>query len=587
MKPEPGQPQLVPVGDGHYICDTPSERFPIYTRGNAGEVYPEVFYPLSWSISAAEGDAAFRNSMLAGRGIRKSDLTEDAALASGVFNGYAYLNLSVVRIIAVRMPSATMEDVDSTFMGSSEAPPYEPHPDDKNWRASLGSLRAAWQAIRTTDLPELVVAKRRVKAWTNALPAVDAPTDELIAYLEAEQLFLYELFEQHLIISGRSALALGALQAMCRDELDDEPLALALISGLGDVESATPSQGLWDLGRTVAASTELTAIFDAGLDGLEERLRAGVDTAAFLAEFDEFLAENGCRGPNEWETACATWGTDHSLPLALVDRMRGADADHEPALQIARLAKDSEARSREALAQLRGPKRWLFRQALTSARVFAAGRERSKTTVIKAIHEVRLRTITVAQRLAAETPDGQPDDLWFLLRHELPDYRADPAGMAQLIAERRAMRDTLSKLEPPFIFKGQIPPIEEWTPRDARKAEVTAAALGETLSGIAGCTGKATGRAVVVTDPSQPGDLGPGDVLVAPFTDPSWTPLFVPADAVIVDVGAAMSHAVIVSRELGIPCVVSVTDATRRIPDGALVEVDGTNGTVTILELPA
>jgi pyruvate,water dikinase len=82
----------------------------------------------------------------------------------------------------------------------------------------------------------------------------------------------------------------------------------------------------------------------------------------------------------------------------------------------------------------------------------------------------------------------------------------------------------------------------------------------------------------------DPTALEPGDVLVAPITDPSWTPLFVPAAAVIVDVGAPLSHAIIVSRELGIPCVVSVTDATRKIRDGALVRVDGDTGAVTVLE---
>jgi pyruvate,water dikinase len=85
-------------------------------------------------------------------------------------------------------------------------------------------------------------------------------------------------------------------------------------------------------------------------------------------------------------------------------------------------------------------------------------------------------------------------------------------------------------------------------------------------------------------DPADAVDLEPGEVLVAPITDPAWTPLFLPSAAVVVNVGALMSHAVIVSRELGIPCVVSVDDATSRIPNGALVEVDGTAGTVTILE---
>ena len=75
-------------------------------------------------------------------------------------------------------------------------------------------------------------------------------------------------------------------------------------------------------------------------------------------------------------------------------------------------------------------------------------------------------------------------------------------------------------------------------------------------------------------------------MLIAPITDPSWTPLFVPAAAVVVDVGAALSHAIIVSRELGIPCVISAAGATRSIPDGARVRVDGDTGLVTILSVP-
>jgi pyruvate,water dikinase len=89
----------------------------------------------------------------------------------------------------------------------------------------------------------------------------------------------------------------------------------------------------------------------------------------------------------------------------------------------------------------------------------------------------------------------------------------------------------------------------------------------------------------VVLDPGDPRGLEPGEILVAPVTDPAWTPLFVPAAAVVVDVGAQITHAVIVSRELGLPCVVSVTGATRTIPDGALIEVDGAAGTVTIISL--
>ena len=94
----------------------------------------------------------------------------------------------------------------------------------------------------------------------------------------------------------------------------------------------------------------------------------------------------------------------------------------------------------------------------------------------------------------------------------------------------------------------------------------------------------AIGRARVITDPGDPRGLEPGDVLVAAITDPAWTPLFVSAGAVVVELGAPMSHAMIVSRELGVPCVTGVLNASQRIKDGMLLEVDGGRGTVTILD---
>ena len=95
-----------------------------------------------------------------------------------------------------------------------------------------------------------------------------------------------------------------------------------------------------------------------------------------------------------------------------------------------------------------------------------------------------------------------------------------------------------------------------------------------------------TGTARIVLDPSDPGAVDLGDIMIAPTTDPSWTPLFLSAAGVVVNVGAVASHAAIVCRELGVPCAVSVVDATRRIPDGATISIDGATGTVTVIELP-
>ena len=102
------------------------------------------------------------------------------------------------------------------------------------------------------------------------------------------------------------------------------------------------------------------------------------------------------------------------------------------------------------------------------------------------------------------------------------------------------------------------------------------------LRGIAVCPGVASGRARIVLDPADPRGIEPDEILVAPITDPAWTPLFLAAAAVVVDVGAQQSHAAIVARELGIPAIVSVTGASSTIPDGTWLTVDANTGEVHV-----
>jgi pyruvate,water dikinase len=218
--------------------------------------------------------------------------------------------------------------------------------------------------------------------------------------------------------------------------------------------------------------------------------------------------------------------------------------------------------------------------ALAAAPVFLAGRERTKTNIIRLVNEMRVGSHALGRRMVERGVFDAPTSGSMLSDEELDDFLAEPEAWVDTIRKREAQYRVLFGLEPPFVFGGQVPPLRGWSTRDTTSTPV---AGGTTLAGIPGCPGRATGRARVVLDPADPGALEPGDVLVAPITDPAWTPLFVPAAAVVVDVGAQLSHAVIVSRELGIPCVVSVTGATRLIPDGAEVDVDGTAGTVTVV----
>jgi pyruvate,water dikinase len=577
---------MVDVGVGEYLSEVPSTRFPVYTRGNAGEVWPDVAYPLTVSLSREVGDDLYTGPTLATGLIEPADIAEGPTCFGGVFAGYMYLNVSLNRVVAIRSPGLSIEQSDATFLGTEGvAPPHRPHPDDANRRAGLRGLRFAWRVLGRTSVPHLEPDRRLVDDWRRRVPDLLAADDAaLVATLRELVHPTTELFARHIRVTLEAGAAVQTLASICEDRLGDRSAAFRMLAGIGDVDSAAPSYALWQLGRLAATDPAVAVEFERGVAGLDARLRADARARQFVIAFDAFLARFGSRGPNEWESACETWATEPALPLTLIDRMRRASDDHDPALRRGDLVADRErtiADARERVGRLR---RWLFERALRSSTVLSQARERSKTIVVDLIQVSRLVARELDRRLVARS-GGTPKDLWFVLAGELDDYVADPASFRAVVTTRRGVREELARRVPPFVFDGAIPSADTWPLRDAVSGAAPLPA-GGMLVGIGGCPGTAEGRARVITDPGDPGDLGPGDVLVAPLTDPSWTPLFVPVEAVVVDVGGQMSHAVIVSRELGRPCVVSATGATGRIPDGAVVRVDGDAGTVTVLSLP-
>jgi pyruvate,water dikinase len=338
----------------------------------------------------------------------------------------------------------------------------------------------------------------------------------------------------------------------------------------------------------VASSAELTALFDAGVVGLLDRLRASASPEAtrFHTGFAAFLVEFGSRGPNEWEVRSPTWETRPELALSAIDRMRLAPEHLSPAAQHALRATQRAAAAEELLDLVEGDPdtHGQLTVAIAATRAWLPGRERTKTNNIRLIHEMRMPMRELGRRMVERGAFDEIEDFGFVRAGEMPTLLRDPHALTGAIRERRAAYRELGRLEPPFVFVGAPEAPSTWPRRDEVRAQVLG--VGESMVGVPGCPGVAQGRARVVHDPGDPTALEPGDVLVAPITDPSWTPLFVAAAAVVVDVGAPLSHAVIVSRELGIPCVVSATNATDRLPDGALVRVDGNTGEVTVLADP-
>lgn len=572
-----------------FMDDEPSARFPIYCRGNTGEVFPNVATPLGGSLIGLHARIAQEEFFLEMGGMTRKDMGEPGMSAlTGFFGGYLYGNMSAARLVAVRTPGMGVADIDQQMFGTSDAPPYRRQPGDRSLLAGLRMGRAAMRYLFRPDFGFLDDDRAETTAWLRSLPDLSTATDAQLLDIAAAAGPRFGHDMQSLLRATiGSGLGAGGLERFVPMALPDEPGAIPrLLSGLGTIETAGPSSALWTLGRMVAASPALTEVFDGGVRGVVARLdarRAEPDVGAFLDALDAFVAEHGHRGPDEFELASDTWGTNPEIALGAVERLRLSPASADPTAANQRLAIERAELTARAVKGLPRPLRALFRRMLATAITGAAGRERAKGTLVRGLYGTRLALHELARRLVERGAVEDPFAMFMVTIDELRELIVDPAPLRAVIAERRARYEELNALVPPFVFEGRIPDPSTWARRGVDTAQ--AASAGDTLTGMGVSGGSAKGRARVVRDPADPRGIEPGDVLVAPITDPSWTPLFLTATAVVVEVGAMQSHAAIVARELGIPAVVSVSGCMSRIADGALLEVDADRGTVRIVEV--
>jgi pyruvate,water dikinase len=549
------------VIDRWIVDSEPSTRYPIYTRGNVGEVFPDPVAPLSADFITMGAEPGWRDAFERFGAFDSSEFDPGNNEIIGIFGGYCYLNVSISRILGVRTPGLTAESIDFQLWGEMPGvPPYAAQPSDESPAHTERIQQTLGWILTTESHDELLADEKVLDDLRDNRPDLTKMTDrELVDH--ARSLFtdhFRHLFGRHLFTTYASTVPVGIIQGVC-EAVGRPGDMLKLLAGVGDVESAAPSYAMWNLSRLEAGSEK------------------------FNVAFAEFLNEYGARGPNEWESRSPTWETEPELALVAIEQMRRTPDSGSPIDHQAARSDERERIGAEITEMLAGDPetQGQFVAALRAAPIFLAGRERSKTNAIRLTHELRLAFVELGKRYVEKGYFDNVNSYGMLRWDELDQAIDDPASLTETLRAREHDYADLNTVEPPFVFEGEPPPVSTWSKRGGRVVAV--ASDGDTLQGMPGCPGVAQGRARVILDSHDPTSLEPGDVLVAPITDPSWTPLFVPAAGVIVDVGAPLSHAIIVSRELGIPCVVSVTDATRRIPDGALVEVNGDTGTVTVL----
>ena len=230
----------------------------------------------------------------------------------------------------------------------------------------------------------------------------------------------------------------------------------------------------------------------------------------------------------------------------------------------------------EALNALASWQRLWFRLVLRRVQLFSRLRENSKSHLVKLIDIGRCMALSAARFLVEDGVIADSESIFLLamddvsaaLRHE-----KDAQEIAYHITQRRFERQRYAAFQPPTGFIGERPYYEQ-----------PVMDQGRALHGFPSSPGRVIGTARVLRLPQEGARLQPGDILVAPSTDPGWTPLFLLAAGLVMETGGYLSHGAIVAREYGIPAVLNVAAATSCIPDGCTVVLDGAAGTVQLVD---
>lgn len=362
------------------------------------------------------------------------------------------------------------------------------------------------------------------------------------------------------------------------------PDAVALLcSGSEGVLSAEMGRGIAALAREARGETAVREILTRHEpEEVLARLRQEPAARAFVEHLDDFLAVHGHRAIKEFELYSARWAENPAPMLGMIRNYLLVESEPaRPAEKAAHARREVEAEVWRALEvrplERRLRLRWRMVQlAARRARYYLKLRENSRFYHIMALGAVRRKILGIEAELRGQGRLKCKDDVFFLRSGEVAALRAGRLGWLDVedrLRERRMEHVRLAKMTPPRtigIEAGPEPAGEE-------------AVAADRLHGQSASPGRYQGVARVILDPAVDATLQPGEVLVAPYTDPAWTPLFLTAGAAVVEVGSYLSHAGTVAREFGMPCVVDVADCTRRIQTGMRVDVDGGRGVVRIL----
>ncbi len=429
---------------------------------------------------------------------------------------------------------------------------------------------------------------RRIIAWVSAknrkwsdLNLSNLYSEQIVTSCKQLRMDLRQFINHFLYLLSMLA-AFPLLHIVCAKWLDDDgSIANSLLAGAGDMDDALAGLDLWRLAVAADVDPEVKNLIlsDARWFEIEPELSQLDSAREFLKTWNDFMKRHGHHCRAELELYNPRWAETPDYILRLVRNYIAQIGKTDPVQNAADLAQQRRQLEQQCRKKLRNPiKRMIFNYLLHRSQQGSVFRENVKSQVIKLGVSLRKMLLELGEKLADKGVLKNQDDIFFLRLEELEPVACDKYDfdIHQVIKDRRAEYDRNSLISPPDVIFGKFDP-DKYVP-ESIDTDV------ETLTGVPVSSGVTTGKARVILRADDDQQVLAGEILVAPFTDPGWTPYFVTAAAIVMDQGGILSHGSIVAREYGIPAVVNVGFATQIIKTGQTIEVDGNRGTIKILQ---
>jgi pyruvate,water dikinase len=523
-----------PVLDGDW------DRAAHWSRTNLSEAMPGVMTPLSWTVWGPVFERAMRKGFAGIGALEKARVgipadPHDAMYA--IFHGRVAAKVEFLGEMGDRLPGTSGAAIAEQFFGT-----LPPGFTSQRTLRRLPMVAARFPvALATSPRRVRAVQARTAQWWTQERGRIEhlSLADARTAWADALVNF-EEAFASHIVVTLACVQpAFDGVQRLAA-AAGHPQLAGRMVAGRGSHVEVDMISDLWATSR-------------------------GEKT------FEELIAVHGYRGPSEGEISARVWREDPEPLRALVEQYRARPDTDSPAAGARRRAQETIEARRVVFSALPRSGRVAGRAVLAAGDRWIGLRGVGKSAFVQALDVTRMAARRIGTLLAESGALADPEDVFLLTADEVA-HAVPGISLGETVDERRAEREACLQIDLPISWRGRPDPVvadHADDPADLR------------LEGVGASSGVVEGPVRVVTSPD--GDLEPGEILVAPFTDPAWAAIMFMSAGLIVDIGGPLSHAAVVARELGIPCVMGIPGATTRLRTGDVCRVDGHAGTVEVL----